>query len=1336
MPESSSASEVEQRQVDLNRLVLGCAWSVVVVSLANLGAWWAVAEKWMAFGLVLPAPRSASVLFILLGAALVLRQMWPGRRGVEIFGFVIAGVVLLAALSVAFGYMSDRAPRWEGWLGDTNVTVAGLRVGRMLLAGSLLFGGTTFPFFVFSPSFEGSVWLRRAAVVVAALITCLCSFNLISYTAGNPVFTASQFITLTLPVSLNFVLLNAGLLFSITPSFWFRKWLFGVDEMTALPPLGRDHRKPWRVLGLWCFVTLAVIVTYLRIQTAIQRDRTAGELLSMTELKASEIVAWRAERLADAHVLANSPELAPILQAIVNGPDRSNKLDELSRWLGVFERSYKYRRVLALNAAMEPLAPQWIHPVLSLPALREQLRRPVGDTDVVEFAPYVDEADELRWDLLVVIRPAPGGAPVGAILLQTNVASALWPILRSWGGDNHSGQVVLWYRYGNHLFSLGGLRSESGPMDAARRPFGQIRDLTQPNLLLARVANGERGLIEGLDVRGIPIVGLGQWIPESDWLLSCRVDAAEVYAPVRQSAWQVVALGAAIFGVIGLTVARSWRERQRGLLHDRMAAELEQKRLAARLGAVMRHAKDIILLLDEELRVVDANQQAIETYGWSREELLQKTIHDLRASEAPAKIQDVLASAVAHNGTVFDTLHMRKDGTTFPAEASVRRVELDGKPHLLSVIRDITERKRAEKQLRDSEEKFSKAFQANPIGIAITDYATGRYIEVNESFCRVMGHSSQGLIGRTSLEVGVWDGDDNRRRIFQQLLATGDGVRNFELQTRTRDGETKTTLINAEQIELNGQRCIVSLIEDITDRKRTEVALRASEERYRLIADNTSDLIWLYDRVAERFTYASPSALPLLGYRPEEFVGRKLLDFVTPASKEEARRALERAMGSTGATRTSVHLAVELEQQRKDGSLVPTEVVVSVLLAASGQITHLLGVTRDITERKKARETLEKFNDELEQQVETRTAELASRNREIEALVKSIPDTVLLCDERGELITSHFAQNRASSFPFANVGGGDGLSAQHPVLLELARELHAVAWASQQAIMLEFDRTINGMDYSIEARATPAGEHRLLILLRDISARKRSERVAQANLERERQLSEMKSQFISVASHEFRTPLAAAVGSLELLERHAARLTDAKRSELLVRSQRSLGRLTEIMNDVLQVSRADSGRVKVKLMNVDLGRFVQDVVNEVAEGDRHAHTFSFQQSGGPATVPADTSLLNHVVSNLIGNAARYSPAGTKVSVTLALDAEAFTVTVADEGIGIPAAERERIFEPFVRGSNVGPIGGTGLGLNIVKRYTELMGGRIEVLPTDRGATFRIRVPCTNTTPSP
>jgi signal transduction histidine kinase len=195
-----------------------------------------------------------------------------------------------------------------------------------------------------------------------------------------------------------------------------------------------------------------------------------------------------------------------------------------------------------------------------------------------------------------------------------------------------------------------------------------------------------------------------------------------------------------------------------------------------------------------------------------------------------------------------------------------------------------------------------------------------------------------------------------------------------------------------------------------------------------------------------------------------------------------------------------------------------------------------------------------------------------------------------------------------------------------------------------------------------------------------------------------------------------------------VLERHAARITEAKRVELLSRAQRSLSRLTTIMDNVLQLSRADSGRVTVKRIAIDLVQFVQDLIREVEAGDRHAHAFTFQPTGGGDAVPVDTNLFNHILSNLLGNAVRYSPAGTRISVTLDIGEQAFSLTVADEGIGIPEGERERVFEPFARGSNVGQINGTGLGLNIVKRYTELMGGRIELLRTERGAAFRVLIP--------
>ncbi len=388
-------------------------------------------------------------------------------------------------------------------------------------------------------------------------------------------------------------------------------------------------------------------------------------------------------------------------------------------------------------------------------------------------------------------------------------------------------------------------------------------------------------------------------------------------------------------------------------------------------------------------------------------------------------------------------------------------------------------------------------------------------------------------------------------------------------------------------------------------------------------------------------------------------------------------------------------------------------------------VYSFLSLRRQMLDRERAEAALAQLNVDLEQRVALRTAELAARHHETQALLDSIPDTVWLLDEHGAVISAHSPADRAAS---ADAADQLILRSDDEMLLGIAREIHGLARSTRQTVVQDFDRTLHGATISFEARATPAGADRFLVLLRDISMRKRIEREIVENLERQKQLAEMKAQFMTVASHEFRTPLATAVGSVELLERHAGKLTEAKRSELLTRIQQALTRLTTIMDDMLMLSRADSGRMKVSRMDVDLGRFVTDVIRSVETNDRQQHAFSFQAIGPSSLVPADTNLLHHILSNLLENAVRYSPAGSPVAVVLEVNEQAFAVTITDDGIGIPAAERERIFEPFVRGSNVGAIGGTGLGLNLAKRYIELMGGWIELLPTARGAAFRISVP--------
>ncbi|MBS0630602.1 MAG: PAS domain S-box protein, partial [Verrucomicrobia bacterium] len=502
-------------------------------------------------------------------------------------------------------------------------------------------------------------------------------------------------------------------------------------------------------------------------------------------------------------------------------------------------------------------------------------------------------------------------------------------------------------------------------------------------------------------------------------------------------------------------------------------------------------------------------------------------------------------------------------------------------------------------------------------------------------------------------------------------------------------------------------------------RQAAEQARDRSSVRFGLVMQGANDIILILDEQL-RIEDANRQAVVTYGWSKEELLRMSARQLRTDEEAAGFDDIASRARAADGATYETTH-------RRKDGSVFPVEVS-SRFIEVEGR-KQWLSIVRDITERRRVQETLERFNSDLEKQVQQRTAELAARNNETQLLLDAMPDTVLLCDQHGTLLSA-----RSVRYPaVAGLVTGQQMPGSRALVdasvLEIVRTMHPLALAAGQAAVQEFERPVeHGRTMWLEARAVAIGVTRVLIVIREISERKRHELGIMANLEREKQLSGMKSQFISVASHEFRTPLAAAVGSLELLERHADKLTEAKRTELITRIHRSLGRLTEIMDDVLQLSRADSGRVQVQRMAVDLVKIVEDIVRDAEVGDQRQHRFDYQVSGGPAVVPTDTKLLHHIVTNLVSNAVRYSPPGTMVTVKLGIGSEGFSLTVADEGIGIPEAERDRIFEPFVRGSNVGQIAGTGLGLNIVKRYTELMGGHIELVPSGCGTTFRVTLP--------
>ncbi|MBI5692329.1 MAG: PAS domain S-box protein [Verrucomicrobia bacterium] len=372
---------------------------------------------------------------------------------------------------------------------------------------------------------------------------------------------------------------------------------------------------------------------------------------------------------------------------------------------------------------------------------------------------------------------------------------------------------------------------------------------------------------------------------------------------------------------------------------------------------------------------------------------------------------------------------------------------------------------------------------------------------------------------------------------------------------------------------------------------------------------------------------------------------------------------------------------------------------------------------------------VQRFNEELEAEVTRRTAELETRTREMQALLESVPDMVVQMRLDGTLLHWQQAKERTALSKRGTAAGvGEGMGAAGELRVALLRLGHraveAGATVSEESVLASSAEPL-----TVELRAAPVGREEFVVFVRDITERKRLEAEVAATLEKERQVSEMKTRFISVTSHEFRTPMAAAVGTIELLHHHLDRLSVEKRAEMFARISNSLHRMSEMLDDILLLNRVDAGRVKVRPESLHLSSLVQSIVDEVRMADRDAHRFAVEGAGEAGRFNSDPAILHHILSNLLSNAARYSPAGTVVTIRLAVTREGLRLAVEDQGIGVPEKDRARLFEAFERGSNVGAVKGTGLGLNIVKRMTELLGGRVWYEPAEgRGSRFVLEVP--------
>lgn len=396
------------------------------------------------------------------------------------------------------------------------------------------------------------------------------------------------------------------------------------------------------------------------------------------------------------------------------------------------------------------------------------------------------------------------------------------------------------------------------------------------------------------------------------------------------------------------------------------------------------------------------------------------------------------------------------------------------------------------------------------------------------------------------------------------------------------------------------------------------------------------------------------------------------------------------------------------------------------------------------------------LHEESEQRVQKRTYELAKTVRELEQANKALKKQVEEREQAEEalIVSRNFMLTMAKSFPSGSITAidkdwkyvfaeGMDMAEKGVETKDLVGRRLQEGVSEEEFLLLEepIKRAFNGETSSFEFRsndryyiiyAVPLPDKNnkvsgVMLVNQDITERKKAETEALNALQKERELNELKSRFVSMASHEFRTPLATILSSLTLIERYNKDGDEEKRAKHIARIKSSVGNLVSILNDFLSMDKLEEGMITNRPEKFDLTKLCQDIREEMQVMAKQGQIITYRHYGAATEVVLDEQLLRNILINLLSNAVKYSDEGKVVSFETVLRDNQLELTVTDQGIGIPIEDQQHVFSTFFRANNVTNIQGTGLGLNIVKKYLDLMGGQINfVSEPQKGSIFKVK----------
>ena len=737
------------------------------------------------------------------------------------------------------------------------------------------------------------------------------------------------------------------------------------------------------------------------------------------------------------------------------------------------------------------------------------------------------------------------------------------------------------------------------------------------------------------------------------------------------------------------------------------------------------------------------NEAFANMHGWHPDELIGKPLMKLHTEEQLAQVKPLLEVIQKKGDFVAEEVwRKKKDGTVFPSLMNAQLILDDkGQPQYMSATTiDISKIKETENALIESQERLNLAQEIARMGSWDFNVKTG-HVRWSRNYYKLLGvDPNQSPLSLEEIKKFIHPADLG---VFEASLKTmAQTHKKASIEFRIKMPGQNWRWIQADIMPYytdNELASVHGVSIDITERKEHEDKIR----KLSLAIEQSPVAIVITDLEAN-IQYISPSFTGITGYSAKDAIGQNTRILKSGFTKDETYDDLWKTIKS-GKSWTG-----EWINKKKDRSFYWESIKISPIHDKEGVISNYLAVKEDISIRKQAEQKILDLNINLEQKVEQRTRELADANAELLAEVqerKKIEleliqktdelekfftvtlDLLCIADSSGIFLKANNAWESILGFPVQEVENRSFKDFIHPE--DFQKVYQTLEKLTENESVFNYIvrlKTKNGFFRDIEWPGVKV-EKRIYAAARDITERVKLERTLQESIYKEKELNGIKSRFVSMASHEFRTPLASIMLSCESLISYWKRMDEqqivAKLNNILKQTQH----LSSIVTKVMDVSKIQEGKVIHDPVEIDFLKLCQDTIRDFNADASLKNKIRFETVFRELHLRIDKRLILQALFNLLSNAIKYSQPEPVVLVNLEITNNKLVISVKDNGMGIPLRDQKHIFQPFFRADNARNLEGNGLGLNIVRESIRIQGGEVSLKSKQgTGSTFFVTLP--------